>query len=81
MPTNTLNHISGQTVIEYFDSEEMGHCTCVRPVRKIIGSNFTNRTDGIRYARTDDTEGWGMFTCDVCHAVISKSYVPDGTIH
>ena len=76
MPINTLSRSSGATVIEHYQADELGQCSCGRPVRKIIGSDFTNRTDGVRYAKPDDTLGWGMFRCDQCHAVISQSYMP-----
>lgn len=82
MPTNDLTHISGQAVTEHYDSDELGACACGRPVRKIIGSDFTCRRDGVRYARPDDTQGWCIFRCDVCHSVIAESYTsPCATIH
>lgn len=74
MPTNYLTHISGQSVTEHYECDEMGACACGRPVRKIMGSNFTNRTDGVRYAKPDDTQGWCMFRCDACGDVIADSY-------
>lgn len=83
MKTNTLKRLSvagvqnsEQTFVERFESDELGACSCGAPVRKIVGSSFTSRSDRVRFAQPDDTEGWGMFRCHDCHAVIGDSYVP-----
>lgn len=87
MKTNTLKRlfamgiqISEQTFVEHFESDELGACSCGAPVRKILGSSFTSRSDRIRFSQPDDTEGWGMFRCHDCHAVIGESYVPPGGV-
>lgn len=88
MKTNTLTRlfvmgiqIPEQTFVEHFESDELGACSCGAPVRKIIGSSFTGRSDRVRYAPLDDTEGWCMYRCHDCHAVIGESYMPPGGVN
>ena len=53
-----------------------GKCTlCGEPHEKIIKSSITNRTDGIRYAKPDDKEGWCVFRCRGCLEVIEYTFI------
>jgi hypothetical protein len=52
-----------------------GHCSkCGRPHEKIIGSNQTCRTDGVRYARPEDADGWCVFACRGCSSEIEETF-------
>lgn len=52
-----------------------GRCSkCGALHEKIIGSNKTCRTDGVRYARPDDKLGWCVFACRGCSSTISDTF-------
>ncbi|MCS3659930.1 hypothetical protein GGQ05_001669 [Salinibacter ruber] len=70
-----LRHAEGHIWTETYDSIQKGRCkNCGREVVKIEGSSITNRTDGMRYAYPEDTEGWCIFRCG-CGEVIHESWV------
>jgi len=69
-----LRHAEGHIWTESYDSIQKGRCKdCGREVLKIEGSSITNRTDGVRYAYPDDTEGWCIFRCG-CGGVIHENW-------
>lgn len=74
MPTNQLTHPSGVPYVEEYERDELGHCSCGEPVRKIYGSSATANRDRIRYAKLTDTAGWSMFRCPKCLSVIADSF-------
>lgn len=77
MSVNLLRHsvYSGDVFEEHFLFDEIGMCSCGAPVRKIFGSDFTDRSDAVRYEHPDDTEGWCMYRCHSCHALIEEIYI------
>lgn len=53
-----------------------GKCAlCGEPHEKIINSSITNRTDGIRYGKPDDKDGWCVFRCRGCLEIIEYLFV------
>lgn len=70
-----LPHPDGHTVTEFFDTEVHGSCSCGEKVTKVVNSNFTCRTDKVRYRYTDGLdEGWCIFSCRNCEGYIGDTW-------